>query len=96
MALEELVRERDYRDLTRSVVLQLETEGGTFDSFCVLQAPDGRAVVCHTPQEILHILEIARTNNEREATRAASEPKNRVLWEFIRNVIPDLWEEDTR
>jgi hypothetical protein len=89
VAWEELM-ERGYRDITSSVVRQLESEGKSYHQYCTVQAPNGLLITCHSSEEMVLLLEEARGRNEMEASRTALEPSNKVLWTLIRQAINDL------
>ncbi len=86
-AVRELREERGYRDVTYPVVQELRARGGTPHFVCVLQAPDGHAVICRTAEQLMHVRDGARERNETEAARRVPEPRKNVLLLLLRDVI---------
>ena len=84
-ALRELLEERGYRDATELLRNYYFSNGMTYTSYCTLQAPDGSPIYCKTSTKILKVLDTARTSNETNASRTASEPRDAPLWTLVGN-----------
>ncbi len=95
VAIQELVTQWGYRDITSLIRSVNEQEDREFAYLCVLQEPDGSPVYCRTARRLWRRLSEARAEGHHYDTCPAPDPSRpENLWMVIGNFDCEDEDED--